>query len=264
MKKSLLAASAVVLAAQAPSHALFGLGVSYGQNFTTIDGTHETIGAAQLSPMLLAYGGSDDASMILHRGSLSGLTQVGVKTWLDLPLVPVEFEGAANVSFGAYESSAKMFNGIDTVDVPVSIDIPLDLAGAGEGKTPYTSLALDVSVRYPFLTLPPLSPLKPLKFYVGAGASWFYATRVVSQEDLKELFPTVPTGEVTEAMLKDELKENISESSFGGHVLLGAQFKVPVLPLALFVDGKWYFNAATSDAASNNPLAVSGGLAFAL
>jgi hypothetical protein len=263
MKTSLLAASAVVLAAQAPSHALFGLGVSYGQNFTTIDGTHETIGAAQLPPMLAAYG-PEDASMTLHRGSLSGLTQVGLKTWLDLPLIPVEFEGAANVSFGAYESSAKMFNGVDTVTVPVSIDIPLDLAGAGEGKTPYTSLALDVSVRYPFLTLPPLSPLKPLKFYVGAGASWFYATRVVSQEDLKELFPGAPEGEVTESMLKDALKDNISESSFGGHVLLGAQFKVPVLPLAVFVDGKWYFNAATSDAASNNPLAVSGGVAFAL
>jgi len=263
MKKSLLAATAVVLAAQAPSHALFGLGVSYGQNFTTIDGAHETVGAAQLPAMLSAYG-PQDASLVLHRGSVSGLTQVGVKTWLDLPLIPVEFEGGANVSFGSYESSAMLVNGTDTVPVPVSIDIPLDLAGAGEGKTPYTSVALDVSVRYPFLTLPPLSPLKPLKFYVGAGASWFYATRVVSQEDIKALFPTVPTGEVTEAMLKDELKNNISESSFGGHLLLGAQFKVPVLPVALFVDGKWYFNAATSDAASNAPLAVSGGLAFAL
>lgn len=263
MKKSLLIATLAVAAVQ-PSHALFGLGMSYGRNFTTIDGTHETIGAADLPEMIQAYG-PDGASLSLHRDKVEGLTQLGVKTWLDLPLIPVEFEGAANLSFGAYASYA-LLTGPDssTVVVPTTIDIPLDLAGAGEGKTPYTSLALDVSVRYPFLSLPPLSPLKPLKFYVGAGASWIYATRVVSKDDIKELFPTVPTSEVTESVLKDELKDNIYESTFGGHLLLGTQFKLPIIPLAIFVDGKWHFNAATSEAATANPFSVSAGAAFAL
>lgn len=263
MKKSLLIATVAVAAIQQPSHALFGLGVSYGRNFTTIDGAHEEMLPSALPAMLQEYG-PDGAKAVLHRGSLEGLTQIGLKTWLDLPLIPVEFEGAANVSFGSYESSAFLTDGTDTMIVPTSIDIPLDLAGAGEGKTPYTSLALDVSVRYPFLSLPPLSPLKPLKIYAGAGVSWIYATRVVSQDDLKELFPTIPTGAVTESVLKDELKDNIYESTFGGHLLLGTQFKLPLIPLALFVDGKWHFNAATSDAATANPFSVSAGAAFAL
>lgn len=264
MKKTLLIATLAVAAVQ-PSHALFGLGFSGGRNFTTIDGVHETIGTADLPEMIKSYGGVPDASVMLHRGELAGLTQVGLKTWLDLPLIPVEFEAAANVSFGSYESYAYLMDGVDTLrKVPTSIDIPLDLAGAGEGKTPYTSLALDVSVRYPFLSLPPLSPLKPLKIYAGAGASWIYATRVVSKDDLKELFPTIPTGAVTESVLKDELKDNIYESTFGGHLLLGTQFKLPIIPLAIFVDGKWHFNAATSDAATANPFSVSAGAAFAL
>lgn len=262
MKKSLLIASLAVVAAQ-PSHALFGLGVSYGQNFTTIDHMHETIAPANVPSALQSYAGSDSANATLHRGELSGLQQIGLKTWLDLPLIPVEFEAAANLSFGSYESYAYLTDGTDTIDVPTSIDIPLDLAGTGEGKTPYTSLALDVSVRYPFLTLPPLSPLKPLKFYVGAGASWIYATRVLSQDDLKELFPKdVAVGD--DEALKDQLKDNIYESTFGGHLLLGTQFKLPVIPLAIFVDGKWHFNAATSDAATANPFSVSAGAAFAL
>lgn len=262
MKKTLLIATLAVAAAQ-PSHALFGLGVSYGRNFTTIDGAHEELLPTAVPAMLQDYG-PDGAKAVLHRGNLDGLTQIGLKTWLDLPLIPVEFEGAANVSFGSYESHAFLTDGTDTMMVPTSIDIPLDLAGAGEGKTPYTSLALDLSVRYPFLSLPPLSPLKPLKFYAGAGVSWIYATRVVSQDDLKELFPSVPTGVVTESTLKDELTDNIYESTIGGHLLLGTQFKLPIIPLAVFVDGKWHFNAATSDAATGNPFSVSAGAAFAL
>lgn len=263
MKKTLVIAALAVAALQQPSHALFGLGVSYGRNFTTIDHMHETIAPSNVPSALQSYAGSTTASATLHRGQLDGLTQIGLKTWLDLPLIPVEFEGAANVSFGSYDSYAYLTDGTDTIDVPTSIDIPLDLAGTGEGKTPYTSLALDVSVRYPFLTLPPLSPLKPLKFYVGAGASWIYATRVLSQEDLKELFPKdVAPGDAD--ALKDQLKDNIYESTFGGHLLLGTQFKLPIIPLAVFVDGKWHFNAATSDAATANPFSVSAGAAFAL
>lgn len=264
MKKSLLVATLAVVSLQQPSHALFGLGVTYGRNFTTIDGANQSLAPAEVPLYLQQYAGDNAPSLTLSRASVSGLTQVGVKTWLDLPLIPVEFEGSANLGFGEYASEILLDDGDTVYHVPTSVDLPMNLAGTSSGKTPYSSLALDVSVRYAFLSLPPLSPLKPLKFYAGAGVSWFYATRVIDKADVAELFAGTPTGPVTDKVLKDKLKDNLYKSKIGGHLLLGTQFKVPVLPLAIFVDGKWYINSATSDAATNNPFAVSAGAAFAL
>lgn len=274
MKKSLLAASAVVLAAQAPSHALFGLGVSYGTNLTSVSSSTDLV-TSGLPTYLTEYAAANNFNspeLLIAREGVSGLQQLGVKTWLDLPLIPVEFEAAANVAWGSYKSEVLFYEagnngGGNDLVINTGIDAPVPVPGIGDGETPYLSTALDATIRYPFLTLPPLSPLKPFKLYAGGGVSWFYSSKVVSKEDVQDIF-NVSGGAVdqkaAEAALADKLKDDFYESSFGGHVLLGAQFKVPVLPLAVFVDGKWYFNAATSDAASNSPLAVSGGLAFAL
>lgn len=274
MKKSLLAASAAALfALQQPAHALVGLGVSYGRNFTSINGGSSTVASADLPASLQAY--ADDAGVSAPElratsGDIDGLQQIGLKAWLDLPLIPIEFEAAANLAWGSYASSTGLYAPDSTLllDVDTHIDPPIPVPGVKSGETPYTQIALDLSARYAFLKLPPLSPLKPFKLYAGGGVSWFYTSKVITASDAAEILDgaTVAGKSQAEAqkILAKKLSDDFYESRIGGHLLVGAQLKIPVLPVAFFVDGKWYFNAATSDKATQNPFAVSGGVAFAL
>lgn len=273
MKKSLLAAVLAVLAAQ-PSHALFGFGVSYGRNFSSVSSATDVVGTAELPAYLVDYADANNinaGTLTIARDEVSGLQQLGLKAWLDLPLLPIEFEGAANVAWGSY-GSLVMFTGDNNgagndLVINTGFDAPFPVPGLKSGETPYFSSILDASIRYPFLKLPPLSPLKPFKIYVGGGVSWFYSSKVISKDEVTDIF-NVSGGGVDKAAAQAELtkkiKDNFYESTIGGHVLLGAQFKLPVLPIALFADGKWYFNAAPSSAASNYPLAISAGVGLAL
>lgn len=270
MKKELLAAVIALVAAQS-SHALFGIGGSYGRNFTSVSSATDVLGGADLPSYLKSYGGAAPGTLTIARDGVDGLNQLGLKAWLDLPLLPIEFEAAANVAWGSYKSSVQYIDPVDpgrNLTVTTGIESAVPVPGIGSGETPYVSSILDASVRYPFLKLPPLSPLKPFKIYVGGGVSWFYASKVVSKDDVGDIFDVAggagQDAAAAQAALSKELKDNFYESTIGGHVLLGAQLKIPVLPIALFADGKWYFNAAPSSAASNYPLAISAGLGLAL
>lgn len=269
MRKILLATVLGFVAAQ-PSHALFGFGGSFGRNFTSVSSASDVVGGPDLPAYLQDYQGGV-GTLSIERDGVSGLTQIGLKTWLDLPLLPIEFEAAANVAWGSYKSMVVYSdpnNPANDLVIETGLESPIPVPGIKSGETPYVSSILDASIRYPFVKLPPLSPLKPFKIYVGGGVSWFYASKVVSKDDVTDIFDF--SGDATvdqakaEAELSKKLKDDFYESSFGGHLLLGTQLKIPVLPIAIFADGKWYFNAATSSAASNYPFAVSAGLALAL
>lgn len=259
MKKSLLAAAAL-LAAQAPVHALVGIGVSGGLNTTSIDAKTDVLTGAEVP-----YFGSA-STLRLKRDPVDNLTQVGVKAWLELPLLPIEFEAASNLAWGSYKSSLSYQNGTNP-PVSIPVDVPSPLAGFGEdkGATPYASLLTDLTIRYPLLKIPPV--LNTLKLYVGAGVTHVMATRVIDKKDIQSTFGSAGANgfdpakpEAATAIVKDELLQ----STFGGHLSVGAQLKVPVIPIALFVDGKWYMNAAVSDAANKYPFTVNAGIGFAL
>jgi hypothetical protein len=273
VKKSVAVAASVAALSMAQSaHALVGLGFSYGHNTASVSaasGALSTVpGFFKSVADTLGY---TTPSVTLDRAKVSGLQQLGAKAWLDLPLVPVEFEAGANVAWGSYKSNLVLrgVNPGDSLPVDVGLNTPVPVPGIKDGETPYVQTALDLSARYVFLKLPPLSPLKPFKMYVGGGMTWFYTSKVISEKDVKEIFANAPTSVSSnpvqaQAALAKQLSNNFYESKVGGHLLLGAQLKVPVIPIAFFADGKWYFNAATSDAATNNPFSVSVGAAFAL
>lgn len=266
MKKSLLAAAAV-LAMQTPVHALFGIGVSGGLNTNSIDSKTETITAGEL-PAFFKTTAVPTPSITYSRAEMSSMTQLGVKAWLELPLLPVEFEAASNLAWGSYKSSMTYSDGTNTTVIPV--DIPSPLAGMGEdkGSTPYVNLLTDLTIRYPFLQLPPV--LHTLKLYVGAGVTHVLATRVIDKKDIKSTFESADSAgffvnnQPNTAGATKMVEDNILQSTFGGHISVGAQVKIPVLPIALFVDGKWYMNAAVSDAANKYPFTVNAGIGFAL
>ncbi len=259
--KRILTAAITGLAIQAPVHALIGIGVSGGLNTTSIDAAHQTISGGDL-PDYFKQG--SDPNLVLHRDKMSSTYQLGVKAWLEIPFLPIEFEAASHMAWGNYKSQLEYNHGSSSEMIPV--DVPSPLAGFGEEKdaTPYVSLLTDVSLRYPLLKLPPMSPIKPLKIYVGAGATHVMATRVIDKKDIKEAFGNAGGSYSNPDKAKGVIEDELFQSTFGGHVLVGAQFKVPVLPIALFIDGKWYFHTAVSDAASGYPLAVNAGIGFAL
>ncbi|MEK7392787.1 MAG: hypothetical protein AAB214_09495 [Fibrobacterota bacterium] len=262
MRKFLLAAAAT-LAIQTPVHALIGIGVSGGLNTTAIDARSETVSAGEL-PAYFKPTGATAPSLFYSREKMSSMNQLGVKAWLEIPLLPIEFEAASNLAWGSYKSSMSYINGSQKIDIPVDVASPLVGLGEEKGGTPYVNLLTDVTIRYPLIEIPPV--LHTLKLYVGAGVTHVLASRVIDKKDIQETFNSATDKFEIAAPEKSKtvLEDNLLQSTFGGHVSLGAQLKIPVIPIALFVDGKWYVNTATSDAATKYPFSVSAGAGFAL
>lgn len=256
-RKILVALSGLAIAA--PSHALVGIAVSGGLNSTSISGSDQKITGADLPA---AFAGTGN-SLVASRGKMSGLTQLGVKAWLELPIIPVEFEASSNIGWGNYRSSL-IFNRAGGASDTIPVDVKSPIAGLGgkDGSTPYISVLNDLTLRYPFLKLPPLSPIQPLKLWVGAGVTYAVASRVVDKSDLQDVFPAGSYS--TPAAATATFKDNILTNTWGGHLAVGAQFKVPVIPIALFIDGKWYLHTATSSAASKYPFAINAGAGFSI
>jgi hypothetical protein len=257
--KILVALSALAFAA--PSHALVGLAVSAGLNSTTISGADQTMAGATLPK---AFNNDTLASLVAHRGKLSGMTQFGVKAWLELPVIPVEFEAASNIAWGYYSSSLILKPSTGTPDT-IKVDIPAPVPGATKksGETPYFSVLTDLTLRYPILQLPPLSPIQPLKIWVGAGPTYVIASRVVDQSDLEAIYGTAGSFS-TPAAARTTFVNNITTNTWGAHLAVGAQLKIPVVPIALFIDGKWYLHVATSSAASKYPFVVNVGAGLSI
>jgi hypothetical protein len=262
MKRTLLATlPALLMASQA--NALVGIAVSGGLNSTSISASNQTISGADLPA---AFSQIDNTGkLVLERGKLSGLTQVGVKAWLELPVIPVEVEVAENLGFGTYTSNVEFIHGTDTTAVPLSIKSPVPGVGSKNGSTPYFSSLTDLTLRYPLLQLPPLSPIQPLKIWVGAGGTYAVASRVVDKSDLKDVFADAGSYDVNDpAKAESTFKSKLTTNTMGGHLAAGVQLKIPVLPIALFIDGKWYMHVGTSDAASKYPFAANAGLGLSI
>jgi hypothetical protein len=266
--KLLVALSALAFAA--PSHALVGLAVSAGLNSTTISGADQTMVGATLPK---AFSNDTGASLVVHRTKLSGMTQFGVKAWLELPVIPVEFEVASNIAWGYYQSSLILNSAALTHPDTIKVDVPAPIPGESKksGETPYFSWLTDLTFRYPILQLPPLSPIQPLKLWVGAGPTYVVASRVVDQSDLESIYGTAgsytvsATGDAAaEAAARKTFINNLTTNTWGAHLAVGAQLKIPVVPIALFIDGKWYLHVATSSAASKYPFVVNIGAGLSI
>jgi hypothetical protein len=262
MKRSLLATiPALLLASQA--NALVGIAVSGGLNSTSISAANQTLSTTDLPVGF--YTGHPAGSLSLQRGKMSSLTQLGVKAWLELPVIPVEFELAENVGFGSYTSNVVFTDGTDSKVIPLDIKSPIPGLGSKSGSTPYFSSLTDLTLRYPVLEFPPLSPIKPLKIWVGAGGTYAIASHVVDKTDLKDVFSAPGSFDMNNpSTAADTYKSKLTTSTFGGHLAAGVQLKIPVLPIALFIDGKWYLHVGTSDAASKYPFAANAGLGFSI
>jgi hypothetical protein len=118
-------------------------------------------------------------------------------------------------------------------------------------KTPYTKLDASISVRKYLFQFPPV--VKILKLYAGAGFNINFATPMLSAKliedalgarlntsyDINQFEPNL-FGNID--IMADVCKEILAQMftpHYACHILAGAMVKIPIIPLGVYVDGKF-------------------------
>ncbi len=128
----------------------------------------------------------------------------------------------------------------------------LDSKYWGLNNTPYAKVHFDATSRKTFLKSP--KRLKTLSLYAGGGLSLHFATPVLSAELIEDAITDhlQDAGSTLQAIgpdllgdpgvmvaVLDQIVGGLTEPKFGLHFVAGTQIKIPVIPVALYVDGKW-------------------------
>lgn len=192
----------------------------------------------------------------------------GIKIFIDI--IPILDAIELSTNFGLWEYEAKLFyptalqvkDGVDysTATNPEDIfepqydSIPLTLEGYGAGfggltGTPYMKLQFDLTVRKNIVQFPPA--VKILKIYGGGGFTLNFATPIIDRELVAEALESnikamsslanmsdFGSRKVVEAVV-DKVRKELMTPHFGCHIDLGVMLKPPVLPLGIYVDGKF-------------------------
>jgi len=165
-----------------------------------------------------------------------------------------------------------------------TIDITLENLGApsffGLQQTPYARLNMDLTVRKNLLESLPFT--KILRFYAGGGASMHFSTPVLSagfiedalSERITNTFSSVNAlgGELlgSEDIMKDvvlEITKQLFTPQLGMHIIAGTQVKPPLVPIAIYLDGKLHIPFGSLDKeveVKGVGVTVNAGIALAL
>jgi hypothetical protein len=204
-------------------------------------------------------------SIEVQQEGVSGFSGWGLKTWTEaLPWVDLELTG--NMQLRSYK--AKLI-GVDQTPGYTILEVPSDtvdmvaawgipLISDDTTKPIFAQFSLELSVTYPFELPPPLSFLRP---YVGAGLDLVWSTPVLNAEfgtaflneqieaGRIDILNDFKNNEETREHLKTVLSEELSrywdeeglDFGVGAHLLAGLRIKIPVAPIALYVNGKYHF-----------------------
>jgi hypothetical protein len=260
MKLTWIKSLALTAAIALPSQAFIGLGAHLAPAFgPEIKGSNGFV----------MPDGSTFANRIrLMTGSSSGFDGVGVKLWIDfLPIVDVE--GTMNVQMGYYDmafavdTSAGGTGQYDTIKVDPELNIPF-----AEAKPFFARVSGDVAVLYPFLKIP------LVKFYAGGGLSYIMATPVLSSSFAKKALTNAEAAGTFNAdnadaddisdVLIEAMKDEGLTSGIGFFAQVGAKVKPPIIPLAVYANGKYGFGGPSiaGVTASGLTLELGGAIAF--
>ena len=115
--------------------------------------------------------------------------------------------------------------------------------------------------------------------YIGGGITYYLSTPVMSAKFINsymevlegELKEALVTGTMTEAQAKelanklsDKLQDDGLNTNIGGHILLGLRAKLPIIPIAAYVNGKYYFGLDYDDEIDASAFVLEAGIGFAL
>ncbi len=190
---------------------------------------------------------------------------IGAKVYVDmLPFVD-EIELSCNLGMWQYLGSLQHIDlaalkeasltQVDSImSAPYSYNYPyrsvaltlknFDMGYFGLQNTPYAKFHVDASVKWKIL------PLPLLKVSAGGGLSMHFATPVLSSKLVEEVLADQKLSydqlanldqSTTDAIYKKVVEKIISgftQPSFGAHLVASARFKLPLIPMGLYMDGK--------------------------
>ncbi len=248
---------AIFLGMTASSYAILGIGGQWAPNFSAeIKGSQDTI-----------LGTASTPNFSFNQGSKTGLTGFGAKVWLDfLPFVDIE--ASSNIQFAKYNGALTLANTPGAaLDTTINLEVETGLPGFDKATPIFGKITSDLSILYPFLKLPPLISI--VKVYAGAGISHVLSTAVLDAEFATkavteaQLDPTTATADEVATAITTALKDEGLQSGIGFHVMLGAKLKPPIVPFAVFVNGKYHMGGSLPSAISSGFTAEMGAaLAF--
>lgn len=282
MKIKLFVFIAAMLVSQA--FAFIGFGVHYAPAFNTKMSASDWSKVSPAEALTEIYYQHDGLKDNIMHG-------LGFKLWLD-SIAIVDFEATVNLQYGSYD--ARLLTKTDDPLEPGKVHenltpLEIELAGTPFGKaTPkYVAMTADFSITYPFLT----NIITFIRPHIGVGATLFMNTFIMDSDFISNLledeeFKGLLAGDASslagdlaagltpeeianrkaekvKQMVQDQAKEKSLNISVGGHVLLGATIKLPVLPLAIYINGKYYFGGIFPEEISTDSygyFAAEGGI----
>jgi hypothetical protein len=266
MKKVFKFAVAFAIFASTQAFAIFGVGAHYVYNTGSLDAS---------SGNAIEIPGGLGKSIKVNQEKASGLQGLGFKAWLDI-LPVIDIEGTLNIAATRYKTSLVIptLTGDTTIRLSYTPDAPYSMI-FGDADPLYGVVNGDLSITYPF-DLPFIRP------YIGAGVSYFASIPIVnasfagkmlksSPELINALLidPTDPANADTDAAadigkaLAKTLKDESYTTGIGGHIIAGIRIKAPIIPLAIYTNGKYYFGGNTNSQFTQGfVLEVGGGFAL--
>ena len=64
--------------------------------------------------------------------------------------------------------------------------------------------------------------------------------------------------------ISSKLQDDGLNTNLGGHILLGVRAKLPIIPVAAYVNGKYYFGVDYDDEIDASSFVLEAGVGFAL
>jgi len=260
--KKILSAATFALFASTQAFAIFGVGAHYVMNTGSLDGNKGP-----------AYGLPEDPiSIDVEQKKTDGLKGIGFKAWIDLIPV-VDIEGTLNIAATRYKTSLNIhtLTGDTIIDLSYTPDAPYSMI-FGAADPLFGVVNGDLSVTYPF-------DLKILRPYIGVGFSYFasipivnasFANKMLNNSKNEDLLATLldPTenpdaaSKIGKALINTLQNESYT-TGIGGHIIAGLRIKPPIIPIAIYANGKYYFGGNTNSQFSQGFVLEAGG-GFAL
>jgi hypothetical protein len=256
-------AVALVSLAAGQAFAIGGLGVHYTMNTGHLK-------AQPSNP--LTY--STDLSFDVNQEKTSTLRGIGFKAWFDM-LPIVDIEATWNMQFASYPATltATYKNESKVIPLKIGFEVP---GYSAQANPVFANMNLDISALATLDLLPIITP------YIGGGFTWMMHTPVINSafldkaltgEDgddvyraLERYFKATEPGPQKTALkeLFEELSDNTeTKSGVGGHLVAGLRAKLPIIPLAIYANGKYYFGGGLPKGFDNGfVIEVGGGLAL--
>ena len=163
--------------------------------------------------------------------------------------------------------------------LPLTLD-QFKLGYMGLKNTPYAKLQFDLTVRKYIARFPKL--LKVLNVYGGAGFTVNFATPMFSTKLVQDVINESTQGNGTQTIsslgtsvlnnqdlmkgVVNKIISGLSQPSYGMHIDLGLMVKIPIIPIGVYVDGKFMIPFGSLDkyvTVSGTGLLLNMGIALA-